>query len=83
METTACCSADRRTIELLLGAPVEQVMTVAEGGHQCEYLVLKADRPEGAAARADAGDENETNPSVAVAGGLLPVLAQKGTASQR
>jgi len=71
METHACCAADRRTIELLLGAPVEQVMTVAEGGHQCEYLVPKGATP--AAESVEAGQ----------AGGLLPVLTQKGTASQR
>jgi len=42
-ETHACCSADRRAIELLLGVPVEQVTTVAAGGHECEYLVRKDD----------------------------------------
>lgn len=68
METHACCAADRRAIELLLGAPVEQVTTLAEGGHQCEYLVPKSVEP--------TGDEstNETER----AGGLLPVLGQKG-----
>ncbi len=44
-ETHACCSADRRAIELLLGVPVEQVTTVAAGGHECEYLVRKDDEP--------------------------------------
>lgn len=44
-ETHACCSADRRAIELLLGVPVEQVTTVAAGGHECEYLVRKDDGP--------------------------------------
>lgn len=44
-ETHACCSADRRAIELLLGVPVEQVTTVAAGGHECEYLVRKDDDP--------------------------------------
>lgn len=71
METHACCAADRRTIELLLGAPVEQVMTVAEGGHRCEYLVPKGDT---------LADESV---EAGQAGGLLPVLTQKGTASQR
>lgn len=42
-ETHACCAADRRAIELLLGAPVEQVTTVAGGGAACEYLVAKDD----------------------------------------
>ncbi len=48
-ETHACCAADRRTIELLLGAPVEQITTIAGGGAACEYLVAKSDdeRPVG------------------------------------
>jgi len=69
METHACCAADRRAIELLLGAPVEQVMTVAEGGHQCEYLVSKD-------GMAHVGNELERG--AGQAGGLLPVLGQKG-----
>ncbi|MEX1022183.1 MAG: winged helix-turn-helix transcriptional regulator [Dehalococcoidia bacterium] len=82
METHACCAADRRTIELLLGTPVKQVMTVAEGGHQCEYVVPKA--PGTPAGAAGAGhDLNETERDAAQAGGLLPVVAQKRTASQR
>lgn len=44
-ETHACCAADRRTIELLLGAPVEQIKTVAAGGELCEYVVRKEDAP--------------------------------------
>lgn len=64
MENHACCAADRRAIELLLGAPVEQVMTVAEGGQVCEYLVPK-------------GEDDEQNNERA--GGLIPVVAQKGT----
>ena len=40
-ETHACCAADRRAIELLLGVPVEQITTVAGGGAACEYLVAK------------------------------------------
>jgi predicted ArsR family transcriptional regulator len=63
METHACCAADRRAIELLLGAPVEQVMTVAEGGQVCEYLVPK----------------HEQDESIQRAGGIIPVVAQKGT----
>ncbi|MBM3139234.1 MAG: winged helix-turn-helix transcriptional regulator [Candidatus Rokubacteria bacterium] len=43
----APCDADRRTIELLLGAPVIQLSTVAGGGASCEYLVAK-DEPAGA-----------------------------------
>ena len=88
METNACCSADRRTIELLLGAPVEQVMTLAEGGHQCEYLVPKRDGP----ALGTSGEfgHGEDRRSMTTAGGLLPVLAhrvahetEKGTTTQR
>lgn len=75
METDACCAADRRTIELLLGTPVEQVMTVAGGGHQCEYLVPKGANPADESVEAGQGGTD--------AGGLLPVLTQKGTASQR
>ncbi len=42
-ENHACCAADRRAIELLLGAPVEQITTVAGGAAACEYLVAKSD----------------------------------------
>ena len=40
-ETHAACEADRRAIELLLDAPVEQVGTVARGAPACEYVVAK------------------------------------------
>lgn len=40
-ETDAACEADRYSIELLLGAPVEQVSTIAGGSSFCEYLVKK------------------------------------------
>ena len=99
METSACCSADRRTIELLLGAPVEQVMTLAEGGHQCEYLVAKDEAKDGEAegtsvsvgSRPERGSMPLTatvrgsvrTSDVGKAGGLLPVVAQKGTTNQR
>ena len=96
METAACCSADRRTIELLLGAPVQQVMTVAEGGHQCEYLVPKDGEGEGThVSTADGRHGRGSMPltasvrggvrtsDVGIAGGLLPVVAQKGTKNQR
>ncbi len=46
-ETHACCAADRRAIELLLGTPVEQVTTVAAGGELCEYVVRKDDEVPG------------------------------------
>ena len=38
----AACAADRRTIELLLGAPVQQLATIVEGSRCCEYIVSKA-----------------------------------------
>ncbi|MDA1061749.1 MAG: MarR family transcriptional regulator [Chloroflexi bacterium] len=41
-ETDAACEADRYSIELLLGAPVEQVSTIAGGSNSCEYLVRKS-----------------------------------------
>lgn len=43
--THAACEADRRTIELLVGVPVEQVMTVVAGDSCCEYLIRKDDSP--------------------------------------
>ncbi len=45
--THAACVADRRTIELLLGASVEQLRTVAQGAPVCEYVVMKSDAPSG------------------------------------
>jgi hypothetical protein len=36
------CAADRRTIELLLGEPVQQLTTIVEGSPSCEYIVAKA-----------------------------------------
>ena len=41
LDTDAACEADRQSIELLLGAPVEQVATIAKGADCCEYLVRK------------------------------------------
>ena len=40
-ETHAACAADRRTIELLLNAPVTQIATIADGSQCCEYVVAK------------------------------------------
>lgn len=37
----AACAADRRAIELLVRAPVEQVTTIADGAACCEYVVAK------------------------------------------
>ena len=39
--THVACAADRRTIELLLGEPVRQIMTIVEGSPTCEYIVSK------------------------------------------
>ena len=66
-ENHACCAADRRAIELLLGAPVEQITTVAGGAAACEYLVAK--------------QQDDGRPMVA--SGLLPVVEQKGMAPAR
>ena len=41
LETNAACEADRYSIELLVGAPVEQVATIANGAGVCEYIVRK------------------------------------------
>ena len=41
LETGAACEADRYSIELLVGAPVEQVATIAGGSSCCEYIVKK------------------------------------------
>lgn len=90
METAACCSADRRTIELLIGVPVEQVMTLAEGGHQCEYVVPKGPCTEITSIEIGAfGADDETNAETNIGGaglmpGLLPVVTvQKGMTTQR
>lgn len=40
-DSSAPCEADRYSIELLVGAPVEQVATIAGGSDYCEYLVHK------------------------------------------
>jgi predicted ArsR family transcriptional regulator len=37
--TDAPCHADHRTVELLVGAPVEQVARMVDGHHVCEYVV--------------------------------------------
>lgn len=51
--THAACAADRRTIELLLGNPVEQVATIVEGSPTCEYLVTKDQADNDVAQRLD------------------------------
>ena len=43
--THAACAADRRTIELLVGAPVEQITTIVDGAASCDYLVSKDCEP--------------------------------------
>lgn len=75
-ENHACCTADRRTIELLLGTPVEQVTTVAAGSTVCEYLVPKDAMGHGF--ETIHNDEQHDR-----AAGMLPVVGQKGTASTR
>lgn len=50
-ETHAACDADRRTIELLLGTPVQQLSTVVNGAPTCEYLVHRTGIPVVAAER--------------------------------
>ncbi|MEE8422570.1 MAG: ArsR family transcriptional regulator [Dehalococcoidia bacterium] len=40
-ENHMACVADRRAIELLLNAPVEQVTTIVDGASCCEYVVAK------------------------------------------
>jgi predicted ArsR family transcriptional regulator len=37
--TDAPCHADHRAVELLVGAPVEQVTRMVDGHHMCEYVV--------------------------------------------
>ena len=37
--TDAPCHADSKTVELLVGAPVEQVSRMVDGHHMCEYVV--------------------------------------------
>ena len=46
----APCHADHRTVELLVGAPVEQVSRMVDGHHMCEYIVR--DEAQGTAAPA-------------------------------
>lgn len=40
--TDAPCHADTRTVELLVGAPVQQVTRMVDGYHVCEYVVREA-----------------------------------------
>jgi predicted ArsR family transcriptional regulator len=37
--STGLCELDRRTIELLVRAPVRQVRRIADGKHACEYII--------------------------------------------
>lgn len=37
--SSAACLSDRRSIELLVGAPVEQTSRIVDGALRCEYLV--------------------------------------------
>jgi len=40
--SAAPCHADQRTVELLVGAPVEQVARMVDGHSVCEYVVREA-----------------------------------------
>jgi predicted ArsR family transcriptional regulator len=42
LSSVAPCEFDRRTIELLVDAPVRQVRRIADGELQCEYVVAAA-----------------------------------------
>ena len=42
----APCHSDRRSIELLIGKPVEQTRRIIDGAPVCEYVVLSEDLPE-------------------------------------
>jgi predicted ArsR family transcriptional regulator len=44
--SAAPCHADHRTVELLVGAPVEQVSRMVEGHAMCEYVVRDTVAPE-------------------------------------
>jgi predicted ArsR family transcriptional regulator len=41
----APCHADHKVVELLVGAPVEQVSRMVDGSHQCEYIVREVAAP--------------------------------------
>jgi predicted ArsR family transcriptional regulator len=38
----AACRSDRRSIELLVGAPVEQTSRIVDGAPVCEYIIRQA-----------------------------------------
>jgi predicted ArsR family transcriptional regulator len=40
--TDAPCHADQKVVQLLVGAPVEQVSRIVDGQHVCEYVVRQA-----------------------------------------
>jgi len=40
--TDAPCHADHKVVQLLVGAPVEQVSRIVDGQHVCEYVVRDA-----------------------------------------
>lgn len=44
LTTHGTCELDRKTIELLLGAPVRQVSRIADGRPACEYIVANRER---------------------------------------
>jgi predicted ArsR family transcriptional regulator len=44
LTTHGTCELDRKTIELLLGAPVRQVSRIADGRPACEYIVANREQ---------------------------------------
>lgn len=57
------CRSDRQTIELLLGAQVEQIRRIADGEPLCEYII----RPSADGANAAPGTESQPLPAVGTA----------------
>jgi predicted ArsR family transcriptional regulator len=45
MTTHGTCELDRRTIELLVAAPVRQVSRIVDGEKQCQYIVAAHNEP--------------------------------------
>lgn len=49
LTTHGTCELDRKTIELLIGAPVRQVSRIADGRPACEYIVAQQEQAGGRA----------------------------------
>jgi predicted ArsR family transcriptional regulator len=68
--THTACTADRRTIELLIGKPVLQLTTIVEGAPACEYIVSKLhEASERAAVGLLVGAQAAGEPAVVPGGG--------------